>query len=330
VRLERLWEITLPDFAQALSFAPGGEVLGAATLAGPVVFVDGHTGETHWATEGHAGGALSLAWSPHGRWVATGGQDARVAIVDVAAQTVVAELDAPGGWVSHLAWSPDGTTLAAASGPCVHFWSHEWERIGEGIEQASSVTALFFHPETGWAVACYGGMQLLEPGSQRPRERYPFRGSVIAALPSPDGGMVALGSQDATVRLWDRRRRNDASLTGYPGKVAALAWAERAPLLATAGGKEVVVWGCGGHGPRGTVPAKLTGHTGRVTSLAFLDERLELVSGGLDGRLGVWECEEAWRSADWIETPAPVHSLVRHGDRLVAASAGGSVTMWSH
>jgi WD40 repeat protein len=328
--LELAWQVALPDFAHALAFAPGGAILGAATLAGPIVFLDARSGDTLWTAPGHAGGALSLAWSPDGRWVATGGQDARVGVLDPRAREVVAELAAPGGWVSHVAWSPDGSLLACASGARVWFWSSDWIPLGEPVEHASSVTALFFHPEAGWATACYGGLQLLEPGAQRPRERHAYRGSVIVAAACPDGSMVALGSQDACVRVWDRRQRNDAQLTGYPGKVSVIAWSEQGPTLATAGGKEAILWACGGYGPRGTTPARLERHTARISSLIYVDGGRRLVSSGLDGCLGVWDGDKAWQSTDWIETSRPIHALVDAGDALAAASAGGQVSVWRH
>lgn len=321
------WDVTLPDFAQAASFSPDGAIVGAATLAGPVLFLDAHSAEVLSTNAGHEGGALSLAFSPDGRWVATGGQDGQVEVTDVATRASF-RLHAPGGWVAHVAWSPDGQILAAASGATVRFYATTtWQTLGDSIEHASSVTALVPLGDASWVTACYGGLQCVEPGTRRATAHYRFRGSVIAASPSPDGSMIALGSQDAAVRVWDRRTRNDAHLTGYRSKVVALAWGGREPLLATGGGNEAIVWDCSGHGPRGTTPAKLTGHTGRVTALTFAGDTL--VTAALDGRIGVWRRDAAWQAASWRQTRGPVHMLAQHGSHVVASSAGGYLSAWS-
>ena len=39
------WTAELPDFAQSLAWAPDGHALAVATLAGPVVLLDGERGD---------------------------------------------------------------------------------------------------------------------------------------------------------------------------------------------------------------------------------------------------------------------------------------------
>ncbi|MBU6414262.1 MAG: protein kinase [Planctomycetes bacterium] len=63
----------------------------------------------------HTGGVRSLAKSPDGRWVASGGSDKKVQLWDAQSRKSVRAWDAHADWVTVLAFSSDGTRLASAS-----------------------------------------------------------------------------------------------------------------------------------------------------------------------------------------------------------------------
>lgn len=76
---------------------------------------DGRTVSTY---RGHKGYVSSLQWSPDGKWIASGGGDATMQIWDAATgQTISTYRVASGDNHSvKIAWSPDGTRLALATG----------------------------------------------------------------------------------------------------------------------------------------------------------------------------------------------------------------------
>jgi WD40 repeat protein len=326
-KMNRSWEAALDDVAATVAWSPDGAALGVATLGGSVVCLDAETGRFVWRSSGHAGGALSLAWAHDGKVVATGGHDGEVEVVDARSGVSIWRRPAGNGWASHVAWGHGAGVLGAAVGRCVRFWSATGEPLGEASPHPSTVTSLFWHPGTGWMSSCYGGIFALEvPGGGAPKLAHKYRGSVICAEPSPEGTRVALGNQDASVRLWDRVRRLDAHLTGYSSKVSALAWADDGATLATSGGNTGVLWRCDGPGPRGTSPHKLSGHEGRITSLSFLGAG-RLASVALDGKLGVWACDEN-NAVAWECTGAPLYALSTRGGRVAASGARGNVIVW--
>lgn len=138
------------------------------------------------------------------------------------------------GSLLSLAWSPDIKVLAASSQDCsVHFW-----RLSSGKD--SKMTGYPFKPK---ALAWDAASSLLATGGDKTVVLWSFsgkgpEGSAPIELQAHQGlvtelafhrskCVLASGSEDASVILWEPRRGR--SLVGYgfvEDKVSALAWAE--------------------------------------------------------------------------------------------------------
>lgn len=326
-----VWTLDLPDTAAAVQRSTSDHVLGVATLAGPVLFVDEARGEILREVPGHAGGALAIAFGSS--LVATGGQDGEIHLCPQPWGTPAARISAGSAPVSHLAWSPDGEVLAAATGRAVRFWSRGGELLGEHPDHPSTVLSLCFSPEhDGWLSTAYGGVHLISRKTLRPNPQLFARTSLLVAAPSPCGRYVAAGAQEPVVRVWDREGGDDpVHLEGYRGKVAALAWSAKGPLLATASGSAVVLWSFAGGDPYQAPHVELSGHAGRVFSLAFVRDGYALWTACADGRLRLFDLTKGAAPARTLEVGAPVH-LVMPGlteATVLAASTDGRLSSWS-
>ncbi len=115
---------------------------------------------------GHGDAVSRCAWSPNGRYVATGGVSGLIQIWDATTWTLIRACeDLSSGEVTSIAWSPDGSRLASGS----------WDKTVQ-VWEASSGKLL--HRYTGHA------------------------GFVNAVAWSPDGSRLASGSMDKTVQVW--------------------------------------------------------------------------------------------------------------------------------
>ena len=111
-------------------------------------------------------------------------------------------------------------------------------------------------------------------------------GRSAALAVSPDGQIVATGSQDGSLRLWDINTGKTLSvLRGHQGIVSGMAFSPDGTLLATASWDgDVAVWAISS----GILFSRFVGHKDAVIGVAFGSDGKTLLSRSLDGTIKVW------------------------------------------
>ena len=135
---------------------------------------------------------------------------------------------------------------------------------------------------------------------------------------SPDGKMIASGSSEGAIILWDVQTQQaiDQPLIGHTDLIPALAFSSDSKILASGSwDKTIILWDVGTHQPIGQ---PLIGHTGRVTAIAFRQGDKTIASGSEDGTVILWN----------IGTHQPMgQPLARHTESVygVAFSPDGRI-----
>jgi WD40 repeat protein len=293
-RLAERWSYDLDDFPIAVACSRRGSWIAAATSSGPIVIFDARTGDVVTRFAGHAGGTLSISWSPDETLLASGGQDGALRIWDVAKRELIAECDGGAPWVEHVAFDPRAASklksqlIATAAGRLLRLWTADGQLVRSYAPHRSTVAALAWQSGVQEIVtAAYGALTIWTPSRDRHVRRFRWKGSILAIACSRDGRYIATGDQDCTVHFWRMKTGDDLQMSGYPAKVVQLSWDASNRYLATGGSDVVTIWDCK-RSPAGTKPRTCEGHSDLITALAYQHRGDLLASADASGTVFVW------------------------------------------
>lgn len=245
---------------------------------------------------------FSIAFSPDGHLLATGGSKGVVQLWDVADPSRPTRLGQPiarfPSGVFGVVFTPDGRTLLAA---------------GEGGTIAR------------WS--------LDDPADPVELPGLPTMDLVGTMALSRDGSVLAVGGRDADVQLWSLAGPGDPSrIAAIPGPRATSSTFSPDGTLLAIGRRDgsVEVWNVADPTAPVAVGARLMPFTSIANVVAFSGDGSVLAAGGADGMV------RAWRTANWAQEgqlghPAPITglSVSADGGHLTSSAADGTTRLWA-
>ena len=274
-------------------------------------------------------------FSADGQWLATGGQEGKVRIWRLAANSqtfeLIATLDGGTAWIDSLAWNPQGNLLAFAVNRKIEIWDVNTQKISVSLDfKASSVFSLAWNPQGDLLAASgHGGVKVWYK-SDWEQEPYQLEvpGASLHCAWSSDGKYLASGNLDRTISVLHWDNPPPWLMQGFPGKVSQVTWSyqESKPLLAASCQEGITIWQLDHQS--NNWQSHVLQHQKIVQAIAFAPNSSLLASAGNDGCIQIWQ-----QGKNLIQTLKGVTGfscLAWHptGKYLAAGGQDGALTIW--
>ncbi len=275
-KIVKLWDLNTQKVLASLSghsqavksvtFSPDGQILATASDDKTIKLWQVETLEEISTLFGHSHAVKSVTFSPDGQILASGSWDKTIKLWDVNSGREICTITGHQLQVNAVAFSPQGQLLASASyDRTIRLWEisalEDFQRELQNRPCYSLLGTLSGH---AWAV--------------------------LTVAFSPDGKILATGSDDNTIKLWEvNTGQLICTLVGHSWSVVAVAFtADGETLLSASCDKTVKLWRVS----TAEEIVTLSGHVDSVSAVAVSKVRQLIASGSRDKTIKLWQLVE--------------------------------------
>jgi WD40 repeat protein/molecular chaperone DnaK (HSP70) len=282
--------------------------------------------------EGHSGRVDSVAYTPNGKFLASGGSDNTVRGWNLDSGQSVGTLSGPLDRITSVALSPTGGLLAGGGfDKMIRVWKLPRGEPLNTLNHSQWVWSIAISPD-GQILASGGADKMIRLWNLETGELLSNLSGhshwVLSVAIGRDGRILASGGADGSVRVWELE---------VPGRLLRTlehsdwVWSVGVSLdgRLIAGGSDdgaIKVW----ESETGEVLHTIRGHKGPVSSVALSPDGELLFSGGADGRIKVWSV----RTGELLNI-LPGHSggveaiaISPDGQQLASGGLDHSIKIW--
>jgi WD40 repeat protein len=281
-KLIRLWDLntqkvlaTLSGHSQAVksvAYSPDGKILATASDDNIIKLWDINQLQEIFSLVGHSHAVKSVAFSPDGQILASGSWDKTVKLWDVNTGKEIYTLTRHQLQVTSVAFSPQGELLASASfDRTICLWQLPATEVLQKYKEAA--------------------------GKFKNRPDFTLLGTlsghawaVLTVAFSPDGKILATGSDDNTIKLWEvNTGQVITTLLGHSWSVVAVTFtADGTMLISASRDRTVKLWKVS----TAEEIATLSGHADSLSTVAVSPDAQLIASGSRDKTIKLWQLVE--------------------------------------
>ncbi len=299
-------EIGLPGTFVTLAVAPDGKSVAASLGVGEVQQEGGFNEVRMYSTrdwkqtqcwKSHAGRypqRNSVAFSPDGKTIATGGADQKVRQWDIATAKEIGAAIEPHPYANNVVYLNTDTLITFGAQNAVRFWDAATQKPKlEFIGSDTHLTAIAYSPDGKYVATVGGG------GDATVRIWDAVTGALVGHLRADmwdvtsvqfgqDSERIASADSHGVARIWDwKAGRELRAFPDHKGWLQCVAFSPNGKLLATGDDAGTVrLWDL-----EGKLVRRLEGHTAQISSLVFTRDGQSLVSAGWDHSIRQWSLE---------------------------------------